>query len=115
MSGGVPKSKIFVGNMSFKSSEDDMRNLFGKYGTIVDVKVLTNDEGKPKGCCIIGFDEADAANQALATNGEEVNGRRLKVEISTSRGGDGGSRGGRGGGDRGGRGGRGRGRGGFNN
>jgi len=112
-SGAPARSKIFIANMSFKSSEDDLRNIFAKYGTVVDVKILMNDEGKSKGCCIMGFEEEGAASEALASNGEEVNGRKLKVEISTSRGG--GDRGGRGGGDRGGRGGRGRGRGGFNN
>jgi len=100
---GYPKSKVFVGNMSFKQREGDMKDFFSKFGTVCEVKLLMNDEGRPKGCCIIGFAEESAANEALAANGEEVGGRRIKVEISTSRGG--GDRGGRGGGDRGGRGG----------
>ena len=82
--------------------------------------MLLTEEGKSKGCCFISYSDDESAQNALAANGEDMNGRSIRVEISKPRGGDssgrggrGGSRGGRGG-DRGGRGGdRGRGRGGY--
>ena len=78
-----------------------------------------NEEGRPKGFAHVEFDEPQAANNALSLNGNQLDGRPLRLDISSSKkgGSSGGNRGGfgggRGGGFGGGRGGFGGGRGGF--
>ena len=107
-SGG--NKKIFLANLPFKINDDEIRNFFQKCGEITDIKILLNDEGKSKGVCFLEFEDSEAAENAVSMNGEELNGRKIKVEMSKPRERDGGGRGGSSGGDRGrGRGGRGRG------
>lgn len=105
-SGG--NKKIFVANLPFKINDNEIRNFFQKCGEITDIKILMNDEGKSKGVCFLEFEDSDAAENAVSMNGEELNGRKIKVEISKPKERDGGGRGGS-------RGDRGRGRGGRGN
>jgi nucleolin len=114
---------LFVGNLPFSASEDSIRDLFSEQGSILGIRLPTDPEsGRPKGFGYIQFgsiEEAKAAHGAL--NGEELEGRSIRLDFSTPRppregggfgGGRGGGRGGFGGRGGGGRGG-GRGRGGF--
>jgi len=107
------KHTVFVGNLSFKTTENSLSKHFKDCGPIVAVRIaLDRDTGKMKGFGHIDFDSADSVNKAINKNGLELDGRPLKVDASTAkpggnaggRGGFGGGRGGRGGG-RGGRGG----------
>ncbi|MCA1950195.1 RNA-binding protein [Gracilinema caldarium] len=73
--------KLYVGNLSYNTFEDSLRNLFSSYGNVESVKIITDrDTGYSKG---FGFVEmsTDAEAQAAisATNGVEFDGRRLKV------------------------------------
>jgi|UniRef100_A0A7C3E0Y6 RNA recognition motif-containing protein len=73
--------KLYVGNLSYNTFEDSLRNLFSSYGNVESVKIITDrDTGYSKG---FGFVEmsSDAEAQAAiaATNGFEFDGRRLKV------------------------------------
>ena len=111
------ESKLYVGNLSYNISEEQLRELFGQAGEIKDVSlILDRDTRRPKG---FGFVEmttqADAEKAIQMFNEYELDGRKLTVNMARPReergGGGGGYRGGYGGG--GGRGGRGGGRGGF--
>lgn len=110
--------KLYVGNLPFSVSEDDVRELFEKHGTVHSVALITDREtGRPRGFGFIEMDDdaAQAATEAL--NGFELEGRQLNVNEAQDRprkGGGFGGGGGRGGGGRGGggRGGGGRGGGG---
>lgn len=114
--------KLYVGNLPYSTSEDDLRNLFGQYGEIVNVTLIIDKmSGRSKGFGFVEFAEEDAATAAIeATNGMELEGRALVVNVARPpapredrRGGFGGGNGYRGG-DRGGfRGGRGGDRGGY--
>ena len=109
--------KIYVGNMSFKTTEDTLRDLFGQHGTVDEVAVVNDREtGRPRGFAFVTMSNDDEARAAIeAINGQEFEGRTLNVNEArpkTEGGGGGGSRGGFGGGSRGGSGGGG-GRGGF--
>lgn len=115
-------TKIFVGNLSFHTSDDQLRQLFEQYGTVHSASVVTDKfTGNPRGFGFVEMDD-DAAQRAIsAVNGQPVDGRNLTVNVARPReerggggggrfGGGGGGRGGReGGGGRGGRGGYGRG------
>lgn len=94
--------RIYVGNLPFSATEDEIRSTFGEYGEVDSVSLITDREtGRPRG---FGFVEmatgADEAIQAL--NGTDMGGRSLTVNEARPRtggGGGGGYRGG-GGGDR---------------
>lgn len=94
------KSKIYVGNLAYSVTGDDLRNLFTNYGEIADVKVITDFEtGRSKGFGFVTFVTEEAANTSLEMDGKEYEGRRLKVNIARDNrtGGGAGPRGGRGG------------------
>jgi nucleolin len=93
---------IFVGNLGFKTSEQQVKKFFSSVGNVVGVRIATHEDGKRKGFCHVDFDSSDAAQAAVGLAGQELDGRELRVDVSTPRQG-----GGRDGGDRG------RGRGGF--
>lgn len=98
---------IFVGNLSFSTAEDDLRNLFEPFGAVKTAKVINDREtGRSRG---FGFVEMGSNEEGQAAidglNGREINGRALKVNEARPReerrsggGGGGGDRGGRGGG-----------------
>jgi RNA recognition motif-containing protein len=93
--------KLYVGNIPFNATEDELRDLFEAHGSVESVNVITDREtGRPRGFAFIEMDEssADAAIQAL--NGTDMGGRALRVNEANERrpGGGGGGRGGRGGG-----------------
>jgi RNA recognition motif-containing protein len=71
--------KIYVGNLPFNSTEDDIRNLFAEHGTVTSVALITDrDTGAPRG---FGFVEMESgADQAIsALNNHDMGGRALKV------------------------------------
>lgn len=100
--------KLYVGNLPFSASEDDIRELFEKHGTVHSVALITDREtGRPRGFGFIEMDD-DAALAAIAALNEfEMDGRQLNVNEAQDRpkrsGGFGGGGGGRGGGGGGGR------------
>lgn len=74
-------SKLYVGNLSFKTTEADLRDTFGQFGSVTDVYVASDREtGRPRGFAFVTF-STDAESQAAATkmNGTELDGRQLTV------------------------------------
>ena len=77
------QSTIFIGNLPFSTTEDELKRLFDKFGTIVKIHIPTNREtGQPRGFAFLEFSTEDAAQSALANDGTEVNGRNMKVSIA---------------------------------
>jgi cold-inducible RNA-binding protein len=101
--------KLYVGNLSFQTTQQDLEELFGQSGQVESVSIVTDrDTGQPRGFAFVemsGNAEAQAAIQAL--DGREVDGRALKVNEARPKEDRGGRRGGFGGGGRSGGGGRG--------
>jgi cold-inducible RNA-binding protein len=78
------QNKLFIGNLSFKLSDDDIRELFEKFGKITEVAIPTNREtGRPRGFAFITFETEDSAKKALTLDGHEVDGRKIRVSIAT--------------------------------
>ena len=96
---------IYVGNLSFDASEDQVRSLFEAYGAVDKVNIVTDrDTGQPRGFAFVEMMDDDAANKAIeALNGTNLGGRNLNInearpKTDRPRGGGGGGRGGYGGG-----------------
>jgi RNA recognition motif-containing protein len=100
--------KLYVGNLSYSTTEDDLRQLFGPYGTPDSVSVISDrGTGRSKGFGFVEFSKDDEAKAALtALNGKEVDGRALTVSEARPRTEPSGNRGGGGAGGGGGRSGR---------
>lgn len=102
---------IFVGNLNFNTSEDELRQLFETYGQVDRVSIMTDrDTGRSRGFAFVEMTNGEDGEKAIAAlNGSQLGGRTLNVnearpkpERSGAGGGGGGFRGGRG--ERGGRG-----------
>ena len=78
---------IYVGNMSYDTTEDHLRQAFENYGEVSKVSIINDrDSGKPKGFAFVempGQDEATASISGL--NGKELNGRELNVNEAKPR------------------------------
>lgn len=75
---------IYVGNLSWTMTDEDLNSLFSQYGTVTSAKVLKDKvSGRSKGFGFVEMDDNDAANAAIAAlNDFEVQGRKLKVNES---------------------------------
>lgn len=111
---------MYVGNLSFDSTEADVRGLFEQFGNVHSVNLINDREtGRPRGFGFVEMDDADANEAMTKLNGQEFQGRNLNINEARARedrgggGGRGGFGGGRGGGGGGGYGGGGGGRGGW--
>ena len=85
--GGVIAAKLFVGNLSFKTTKDQLQELFEQCGEVVDVFVPTDRAtGKPRGFGFVEFSTESEAKEAIEKfNGHEVEGRALRVNEATDR------------------------------
>jgi cold-inducible RNA-binding protein len=105
-------TKLFVGNLDFKTTESDLRSAFAVHGTVVEVNLVTDRAtGRPRGFAFVTMSTPEEAQKATeALNGKELGGRALNVNAAREReersgggggrGYDGGGRGGSGGGRR---------------
>ena len=78
---------IFVGNLSFTSTEDSVRSIFEGYGTVDRVSIITDREtGKSRGFAFVEMPNDDEANRAItALNGADFGGRKLNVNEARPR------------------------------
>jgi RNA recognition motif-containing protein len=99
-------SKLYVGNMSFKTTEDDLRQHFGQFGSVTDVYVAMDKmTGRPRGFAFVTMGTAEEAKVAAEkSNGVDLGGRPLTVNEARPKEDSGGGRGFGGGGGGGGRG-----------
>jgi len=103
--------KIYVGNLSYQTTENDISNLFGQVGEVESANIITDrDTGRSKGFGFVEMGNEDADKAIAQFNGTELNGRSITVNEARPKEDRGGNRGGGayGRGAGGGRGGRGR-------
>ena len=102
--------RIFVGNLSYQTTEDQLTDMFSEAGQVESATIVTDrDTGRSRGFAFIEMDRDAAAKAIEKFNGVELNGRTINVNEARPRpernfGGGGGGRGGYGGGGGGGRG-----------
>src|SRR5262245_10339632 len=73
--------KLFVGNLSFQTTENDITSAFETYGAVESVSIITDrDTGRSKGFGFVVMTDADGADKAIAQlNGSQLDGRALTV------------------------------------
>jgi RNA recognition motif-containing protein len=102
-------NKLFVGNLSFNTTQNDLQDAFAAFGTVLETNLMTDREtGRPRGFGFITMGTAEEAQAAIeGLHGRDVDGRALTVNVAKPReertGGGGGGRSGGGYGGGGGR------------
>jgi len=80
-------SKLYVGNISFNTSEADLTDAFSAHGEVVETALITDrDTGRPRGFGFVTMGSAEDAQKAIsAMNGKELDGRDLTVNEAKPR------------------------------
>lgn len=80
-------NKVFVGNLSFKVGEQELRELFATYGTIVSVSIpVDRDTGRQRGFAFVEMSsQAEAEDAIRGLNGRNIQGRQIAVNIAEQR------------------------------
>jgi RNA recognition motif-containing protein len=79
-------TNIYVGNLSYDSTEQGIRNLFEQYGTVHTVKLIEDREtGRPRGFGFVEMEPQEAGVAIQALNGADLDGRALKVNEAKPR------------------------------
>ncbi|MDE1171660.1 MAG: RNA-binding protein [Verrucomicrobium sp.] len=105
-------TKLYVGNLPFSSTEQDVRELFSQHGNVTEATLIIDRmTGRSRGFAFVSYDSEDAAQRAIQNlDGQDIDGRKLTVNIARPKedrpysggggggGGGGGYRGGGGGG-----------------
>ena len=81
------ETKLYVGNLSYETSESDLRSLFAQSGTVNEIVLIKDrDTGSSKGFGFVTMNSQDEANKAIAQfNGHSLGSRELKVNIARPR------------------------------
>lgn len=79
-------AQVYVGNLSYRVHERDLRQCFEKYGAIAHLKVVKDrDTGRSKGFGFVTFETIDEAKKSLVVHGEPLFGRNLVVRLAKPR------------------------------
>ena len=79
--------KIYVGNISYTTTEDDLQNLFEQYGTVLSVNIIVDrDTNRSKGFGFVEMEDSSAADAAISElDGKENSGRNIRVNEALER------------------------------
>jgi RNA recognition motif-containing protein len=79
--------RLYVGNLSFEATEDDVRSVFTPFGEVSSVHMVTDrDTGRPRGFGFVEMADSEAADQAInSLNGSQLSGRALTVNEARPR------------------------------
>ncbi len=80
-------TKLFVGNLSFKITENDLQDAFAAHGTVVETNLMMDRmSGRPRGFAFVTMGSEEEAQRAIeAMNGKELDGRALTVNVARPR------------------------------
>lgn len=78
---------LYVGNLSFNTSEDDVRQAFAAHGTVTSVRIITDREtGQSRGFGFVEMEDSASAQTAMnALNGQDLDGRALTINEARPR------------------------------
>ena len=80
-------NNLYVGNLSYDTTEDTLRTLFAEYGEIESVNLISDrNTGRSRGSAFVEMSTEEAAQQAMSgMNGKQVDGREIKVDKAKPR------------------------------
>jgi RNA recognition motif-containing protein len=80
-------TKLYVGNLSYNTTENDLQDAFAKHGTVSEANLMTDrTSGRPRGFGFVTMSTPDEAQRAIdALNGAELDGRSLTVNEARPR------------------------------
>ncbi|CAM3449270.1 RNA recognition motif domain-containing protein [Parendozoicomonas haliclonae] len=82
----MAQNKLFIGNLSFRATEEELNEVFGQYGELEEVKIILDREtGRSRGFAFVTFVDEASAQDALKLDGTAVSGRDIRVSIATER------------------------------
>ncbi|XP_062116712.1 glycine-rich RNA-binding protein blt801-like [Humulus lupulus] len=83
----MASSKLFIGGISYQTDEQSLREAFAKYGEIVDARIIVDrDTGRSRGFGFVTFTSSEEASSAIqALDGQDLHGRRVRVNYATDR------------------------------
>ena len=85
--GGRVANKVYVGNLSYDLTEEDLRTVFSGCGAITEVKIVKDFfTGKARGFGFVSFTKPESLDQAVALDGQMLKGRSLRVSVAQDRG-----------------------------
>ncbi|XP_050220177.1 glycine-rich RNA-binding protein 2, mitochondrial-like [Mercurialis annua] len=88
----MSSSKLFVGGLSYGTTDESLKEAFSGFGDVVSARVITDrDTGRSRGFGFVDYSSNDCASSALSSmDGQELNGRNIRVSYATERTGGGG-------------------------
>ncbi len=79
----MQQNKLYVGNLSFSTTQTEIEQAFSGYGELDEVRLITDrDSGRSRGFAFVTFATQHAAESALEMNGKPLDGRNLTVNIA---------------------------------
>lgn len=78
---------MYVSNLSYQATEDDLKDLFGQFGNVTSAKIITDREtGRSRGFGFVEMDVLDEAREAMSKlNDKEIHGRAMSVSVAKER------------------------------
>eukprot|EP01035_Chromulina_nebulosa_P023572 gene23572-30564_t len=88
--GDADLTTLFIGNISYETTNQDIEKLFEDYGEVSEVRIATDPTGRSKGFAFVKMPNADEANKAIkGLVGTRINDREIRVELSEKKNRDG--------------------------
>ncbi len=80
-------SKLFVGGLSFETDDQSLKNAFSGFGEVTEARVITDrDSGRSRGFGFVNYSSDESAKEAMsAMDGQELNGRNIRVSYANDR------------------------------
>ena len=74
---------VFIGNLPFSTQKSELQEVFEKFGSITEIHIpVDRQTGKSRGFAFVTFETEEASQEALNMNGQEMNGRTIKVHLA---------------------------------
>jgi len=79
--------RLYIGNIPFSATEEELRELFARHGTVTGVDLITDREtGRPRGFAFVEMEDSAAADAAIeSVDGSDLGGRNIRVNEAQER------------------------------
>jgi RNA recognition motif-containing protein len=82
----MSSSKLFIGGLSYHVDDQSLKDAFTTYGEVVEARVITDrDTGRSRGFGFVNFTTQESATSALSMDGQDLNGRNIRVSYANDR------------------------------